>query len=115
MAPFAGPTRDAVIAKLRGKRPHKHLPITLGDGQPLAVIDRADTPDDARWVLRTLVIDNDQATAEGERRLAAGEPWMPEMRWQFARPADVVLEATTAAGLADAIEAADLPKPYFRA
>ena len=113
MAPFAGPTRDDVIAKLRSKRPHKHLPITLGDGQPLAVIDREDTPDDARWLLRLLSVDDDQATAEGERRLAAGEPWLPEMRWQFALPADVVLEATTAAGLADAIEAANLP--YFRA
>jgi|GEM_PF-2441219 len=112
MAMFEGPTRDDVVAKLRSKRPHKHLPITLGDGQPLAIIDREDKPDDARWLLRTLSVDDDRARAEGERRLAAGEAWMPEMRWQFAEPADVVLQATTAAGLADAIEAADLP--YFR-
>lgn len=114
MAPFVGPTRNDVLAKLRGKHPHKHLPITLGHGQPVAVIDRHDAPEDARWLLCTLAVDDERAQAEGERRLAAGEPWMPEMRWQFAEPADVVLQATTAAGLAEAIESAD-DLPYFGA
>ena len=105
---FVGPSRKDVLARLRGRKPHKYIPMTLGHGEPRAVIAREERPEDARWLLRALVINEAKADAEGERRLARGEPWMPEMRWQYAEPTEVLLYATTAAGLADALEEADL-------
>jgi hypothetical protein len=55
-------------------------------------------------VLRRLALDEAAAEAERRRRVAAGEPWMPENLHAFLRPAAVVARARTAAELATAIE-----------
>lgn len=77
MAPFMGPTKEALLEHLAGWRPK--LPITLGLYEPQAVVDRRR----GRWVLVPLVMNHAKANTAGERALANGEPWMPEMTWQF--------------------------------
>lgn len=77
MAPFMGPTREAVLEALRAWRPK--VPITIGRYEPQVVIDRRD----GSWVLLPLVMNHERAKAAGEEALARGGMWMPEMTWRF--------------------------------
>jgi hypothetical protein len=90
---------------LRGWFPKRHLPIQLGQYEVNAII----RCEDGRWELVAMAINEDEARAEGERRLAAGEPWMPEMRGRFNEPGQVLLSADTAEALAAELERADYP------
>lgn len=104
MAPYVGPNRARVLEMLEGRKPEKHLPITLGSGSPSAVIDLFD----GVWELRALVVDHAAADEAGRQALARGEPWMPEMTFRFIGPAPTaLLSAPDAAGLAARLRAAD--------
>lgn len=97
MAPFLGPSRKKVLKILSGFRPEKSLPITLGLYSPMAVIlFESDT-----YQLVELVMDEKAARKEGERRLADGQDWMPEMTWQFLKRGRPLLKT---ASLKDFIE-----------
>ena len=89
MAPFIGPTRDALVAMLEARKPA--LPITLGRMTPQAEV----TLDGGVWRITALELDDAAARRAGQEALASGAMWMPEMEWQFLRPTRVVVEATT--------------------
>jgi hypothetical protein len=89
MAPFVGPTRDALLAMLEARKPA--LPITLGHMTPAAEV----TLDGGVWRITALELDDAAARRAGQEALAAGGMWMPEMEWRFLRPTKVLVEATT--------------------
>jgi hypothetical protein len=88
MAPFVGPTRDALLAMLEARKPA--LPITLGHMEPAAHV----TLDGGVWRITALELDEASARRAGQEALASGGIWMPEMEWRFLRPARVVVEAS---------------------
>jgi hypothetical protein len=102
MAPFIGPGRAEVLRKLRlpfGGR--LYLPMTLGQHEPAAVIARER---DGRYRVRLLVVDRTRvAAAEQEERSRSGT-WVPEMTWRGLVPGEPIAEASSARGLAAALE-----------
>jgi hypothetical protein len=102
MAPFVGPGQKRVLEILEGRKPAKHLPITLGSGSPEAVIDRFE----GNWELRRLVLDQQAADRAGREAIARGDIWMPEMQFRFIGPApEADVSAPDAAGLAEKLRA----------
>lgn len=99
-APMVTTSRDDVVRMLRSAHPERCLPFTVSSTSPLAVV----RIEDGAWVLRSLALDRAAADAEGRRRRAAGQPWMPEHEHAFLRPGAVVARGHTAAELASAIE-----------
>ncbi len=95
-----GPSKTEVLSKLRGTLPKRHLPIHLGQYEVKAIIRF----EDDQWQLVSMKIDEAKAKAEGKRRMAAGEPWMPEMRGRFNEPHKVLASAASAKQLADILE-----------
>ncbi len=89
MAPFVGPTRDALVRMLERRAPR--LPITLGHMTPQATV----TCDGGVWRLVALAIDREAARRAGAEAIARGDGWMPEQEWQFLAPGRVLVEATT--------------------
>jgi hypothetical protein len=89
MAPFIGPTRDALLALLEARSPK--LPITLGHMMPQAEV----TLDAGVWRITALAIDDAAARRAGQEALASGGMWMPEMEWRFLRPVRVLVEASS--------------------
>ncbi len=87
MAPFVGPSREALLRLLDARRPK--LPITLGHMRPQATV----TLDDGVWRVTALEIDAAAARRAGETALASSGMWMPEMEWRFLRPTRVLVEA----------------------
>ena len=72
---FMGPKKSEVLVRLRSPNPQKCLPIVLGRYQVEAEI----VCEQGEWTLVAMTINREKANAEGKRRLAAGESWMPEM------------------------------------
>ncbi len=103
MAPFVGPTREALLGLLDARRPQ--LPITLGLYEPQAVVDCRD----GRWLLMPLVMDHDAARRAGDEAMAAGQPWFPEMRWRFLAPGEPVIDEPDKAAFAARVRAMDYP------
>jgi hypothetical protein len=100
MAPFLGPDRDTVLKRLRSLLPGRKVPITLGLYAPQAVVEE----DGGRWRLCPLEMNREAARAAGERALADGGMWMPEMEWEFLEKGAPLLEADSAKELASLIE-----------
>lgn len=91
MAPYIGPSREQVLRWLRSANPASRLPITLGVYSPQAIIDR----EDDSWTLCPLELDHDAATEAGQKARATGEPWMPEMKWEFLKKAAPLISEET--------------------
>jgi len=89
MAPFIGPTREALLQLLDARSPK--LPITLGHMMPQAEV----TLDGGVWRITALAIDDAAARRAGQKALASGGNWMPEMEWRYLRPARVLVEASS--------------------
>jgi len=92
MAPFMGPTREAVLKAL-AEESRLRLPITLGKYEPQAVIER----DGEAWVLRPLVLDqaaHDRAYAEAMGPGGSGF-WMPESKFAYLVPGEPIVRAAT--------------------
>jgi hypothetical protein len=99
MAPFLGPSKQAVLERLRVATP-RGFPLTVGEYAPQAVIRE----EDGRWVLRALVVDKERADAAYKEAQAAGGFWMPEHEFAYLVPGDVLAEGGTRAALADVLE-----------
>jgi hypothetical protein len=100
MAPFVGPDRETVLKKLRSFLPGRKVPMTLGLYAPQATIEEAE----GKWRLLPLVMNHQAAREAGERALADGKNWMPEMEWRFLEKGAPLLEAESATELASLIE-----------
>jgi len=103
MAPFMGPDKQTDLKQLRSFLPKRHVPITLGRSAPQAVIENTGDV----WVLVPLVVNREAANKAAHEANAAGRGWMPEMEFQFLERGEPLLEAQSAAELADLIEATD--------
>lgn len=101
-----GPNKQDVLRILRGRKPERQLPLSLGQYEVQASIQKHD---DGSWQLVAMRVNEARANEEGRRRLAAGQPWMPEMRGQFLEPAGVLLRADSAKALAELIETTSYP------
>lgn len=100
MAPYIGPSREQVLRWLRSANPASRLPITLGVYAPQAIIDR----DDKRWILCPLELDDEAARKAGEEARSNGEPWMPEMQWDFLEKSAPLVAAETIHDFVEALE-----------
>jgi hypothetical protein len=72
----------------------------LGVYSPQAIIDH----DDDGWVLCPLKLDEEAARKAGEEARSNGEPWMPEMQWEFLQKSAPLVAAATIADFIDALE-----------
>lgn len=99
MAPFMGPTREAVLAELRGAA---RLPMTLGKYSPQATIDR----EGELWRLRPLVVDKEACDrAYGEAMGPGGSGyWMPESEFRFLKPGEAIVQESTREAFVAALE-----------
>ncbi len=97
MAPFVGPSREVVLRELRGR---PRLPITLGKYKPEAMIAR----EGEEWVLRPLVLDEAAYQAAYEKARAGDGYWMPEHEFQFLRPGEAIVQASTREAFVAALE-----------
>lgn len=102
MAPIAPLGRDRVIRLVEEGK----LPIWFGSPHPtMAVVEQ-----DGVLRVRQLVIDQAEAKAIGEREIAAGRPWMPEMYYDLGQPTGVIYaEARTKEELVAKIREIDWP------
>lgn len=100
MAPIAKISREQVLKSLRSRFPKRHVPMTLGGGNPESVIDFVE----GEWLWFRLEMDHEAAERAGEAALARGESWMPEMTSKFLKRGEVMCRAKTAKELADILE-----------
>lgn len=92
MAPFMGPTREAVLRAL-AEESRLRLPITLGKYEPQATIDR----EGDEWVLRPLVLDKAAHDRAYEAAMGPGGSgfWMPESKLAYLVPGEPIVRAAT--------------------
>jgi hypothetical protein len=72
-APFVGPSKKEVLGILKSSFAKKKLPLTLGSGEPKAVIDFSD----GMWSIRRLV-SNPKKQAEIQKKQEKEGNYMPE-------------------------------------
>ena len=93
MAPFIGPKKEKVLRILRSPDYEPRLPMWIGMMSPKAMMRLHE----GRFQLVPLVLDEEAAAAEGDRRIARGEAWLPEMTWAFLRPGAPAIDCGTLA------------------
>lgn len=98
MAPFAGPSPEALIERLRQRNIEAELPLSMGGpGGPTAQFGIID----GEWCLYRMRVDEDAWMAFATERNDTDQPLYPEHRMQFLRPAKVLLRAPSRTALLD--------------
>jgi hypothetical protein len=104
MAPFQGPSREALLKMLRGWRAESKLPITLGKYEPQAYVLR----EGDEWQIR-LLEEDPQLVAEMQERQRKEGYLMPEHYFSCKRSGVVLIRADSRDAFIAAIEKMDWP------
>ena len=85
-APFVGPSKKEVLGILKSPFAKKKLPVTLGSGEPKAVISFSE----GLWSVRRLVA-NPKKSAEIQKKQEKEGYYMPEHDFMSLEPGETII------------------------